>query len=92
MLMQDEIEIPLNDKIKKKVSQYANYGGGIYRMNSPEANCYEFTPFKNKEGIEDFVGSHHWTHSKSTHFSYVYDMTTCKFYTAEKFNKKYNHE
>ena len=74
MLRSGETVIALSSSMKRKVSNYAYYGGGIYRMNTAGASYYSFTPFKDDKGKLDFCGGHDWLSSAlSTHFAYVYD-------------------
>ena len=90
MLFPGEIEIKPTPSIKKKIKDYFNHGGGIYRLNTVGSDCYEYTVYKDEKGKCDFCGGFHWSHSPVTYFSYVYVPKDDKHYTAEEFNKLYH--
>ena len=88
MLHTDEIEIMPTASQKRKVAQYAQNGGGMYRMNTQGACYYSYTIFRVKGTRKwDFTGGWDWRSTVSTHFSYVYDMHNNRHMTTEKFIK-----
>ncbi len=83
-LRHDETEIPLTAKMRNKVRKYAHECGGIYRMNTHGAEYYDFTPFKDATGAEDFCGGFGWRVSYPNNSAYVYSIKNNVFIEMDK--------
>lgn len=92
MLRFNETQIELTAGMKRKISNYANFGGGIYRMNTIGASYYSFTPFKDEKGKINFCGGFDWFSSLPNRFAYVYDIQKGRFYTMTEFAEKFKSE